>query len=178
MPDYRRNRVPGATYFFTVVLHDRKSDLLVRYVDVLRIAVRTVRDKRPFHIDAWTVMPDHLHCMWTLPEGDADYSTRWRLIKSAFSAALPREETRSLVMIDRGERGIWQNRFWEHTIRDDDDYVAHLDYTHFNPVKHGLVANALDWPFSSFRACIERGLYPPQWAGGVGGDVAEAGERR
>jgi putative transposase len=177
MPDYRRNRVPGGTYFFTVNLRDRNSDLLVTQIEALRNAVRHVSAKSPFHIDAWVVLPEHMHCLWTLPENDTDYSGRWRAIKTVFSKSLPAVEQRSPVMLDRSERGIWQNRFWEHTIRDDRDYAAHMDYTHFNPVKHGLVQNAADWPYSSFRKCVARGLYPGNWIGAAH-DLAESGERR
>jgi putative transposase len=176
MPDYRRNRIAGATYFFTVNLLDRRSDLLVARIDALRDAVRKVRRRFPFHIDAWVVLPDHMHCLWTLPEGDSDFPRRWRDIKTAFSKSLPATEQRSRFMVHRGERGIWQRRYWEHTIRDDRDYAAHIDYVHFNPVKHGLVAEPLDWPFSSFRRCVVGGLYPADWLGG-GPKPAETGER-
>jgi putative transposase len=177
MPDYRRNRVPGGTFFFTVNLLDRGSDLLVARIDALRQAVRQVRARAPFHIDAWVVLPDHMHCLWTLPQGDADYPGRWRAIKTAFSKSLPAGEPRSPVRTSRGERGIWQRRYWEHTIRDDRDYAAHMDYTHFNPVKHGYAAHPADWPFSSFRRCVTSGLYPAEWLGG-GNAPPETGERR
>ena len=135
MPDYRRNRVPGGTYFFTVNLLERTSSLLVTHVGALRDAVRTVRSRRPFHIDAWVVLPDHMHAVWTLPAGDADYSGRRKAIKIAFTKALSNTEHRSPVCATKGERGIWQRRFWEHTIRDEEDYAAHVDYVHVNPVK-------------------------------------------
>jgi putative transposase len=175
MPDYRRNRVPGGTFFFTVNLLDRSSDLLVTEVDALRQAVRQVRARAPFHVDAWVVLPDHMHCLWTLPEGDADFPGRWRAIKTVFSKSQPADEKRSPVMSRRGERAIWQRRYWEHTIRDDRDYAAHMDYIHFNPVKHGYVEHPADWPFSSFRHCVARGLYPEGWLGG-GSTPAETGE--
>jgi len=104
-----------------------------------------------------------MHCLWTLPEGDADFPSRWRAIKIAFSKSLPTGERRSPVMITRGERGIWQRRYWEHTIRDERDFAAHMDYTHFNPVKHGLAEHPADWPHSSFRRCLASGLYPAGW---------------
>ncbi len=176
MPDYRRSRIPGATYFFTVNLLNRRSDLLVAQIDALREAVRRTRVRSPFHIDAWVVLPEHMHCLWTLPEGDCDYPGRWRAIKTAFAKSLPPNEQRNPVMVRRGERGIWQRRYWEHTIRDDRDYAAHMDYIHFNPVKHGLARGPGDWPFSSFRRCVTRGLYPPDWIGGDS-EPAEAGER-
>jgi putative transposase len=176
MPDYRRNRVPGGTYFFTVNLLDRRSDLLVKQIDILRDAVRRARIRAPFHIDAWVVLPDHMHCLWTLPPGDANFPARWRAIKIAFVKSLPAGESRSAVMTSRGERGIWQRRYWEHTIRDDRDFAAHMDYTHFNPVKHGLVAHPADWPYSSFRRCVDGGLYPQGWTG-ASDEPQKTGER-
>lgn len=170
MSDYRRNRVPGGTYFFTINLRDRRSDLLVKQIDALRTSVRRVMAKAPFYVDAWTILPEHMHCVWTLPKDDADYSKRWRAIKTLFAKAVPTDRHHG--------RGIWQNRFWEHTIRDDADYAAHMDYTHFNPVKHGLAGNAADWPFSSFRRCVAKGLYPADWTQTVGGELPDAGERR
>ena len=130
MPNYRRNFVPGGTFFFTVAL-------LVSEIDLLRKSVRRVKGLYPFEINAWVVLPDHLHCIWTLPEGDADFATRWRLIKLLFAKRLPKDERRSAVRKKRGERGIWHRRYWEHTIRDDRDYRSRVDYVHFNPVKHG-----------------------------------------
>jgi putative transposase len=176
MPDYRRNRIPGATYFFTVNLLERGCDLLVVHIDALRDAVRKARTRSPFHIDAWVVLPDHMHCLWTLPKGDSDFPRRWRDIKTAFSKSLPASEKRSPIMIHRGERGIWQRRYWEHTIRDDRDYAAHTDYVHFNPVKHGLVDEPLEWPFSSLRRCVVSGLYPADRLGGLP-EPPETGER-
>jgi putative transposase len=127
MPDYRRNRVPGGSYFFTVNAANRKSDLLVREIEILRASVRALRFTRPFHIDAWVVLPEHMHCIWTLPEGDADYSGRWRAIKTRFSKALPEVGSRRPEALARDGREIWQKRFWEHTIRDERDYAAHMD---------------------------------------------------
>lgn len=175
MSNYLRNRVLGGTYFFTVNLLDRKSHLLVNRIDLLRDAVRCVKQRRPFHIDAWVVLPDHLHAVWTLPEGDADFSGRWREIKKAFVKALPETEWRSAVRMEKGERGIWQRRFWEHTIRDEADYAAHVDYVHINPVKHGWVQQVADWPHSTFHRAVEEGVYPKDWAGTVA-DL-DAGER-
>jgi putative transposase len=165
MPNYHRNRVPGGTYFFTVALADRRSSLLVERVELLRGSVQRVRELRPFHIDAWVVLPEHMHAMWTLPEGDDDYRSRWQAIKLLFSRQISKGERLSASRAKRGERGIWQRRYWEHTIRDDRDYAAHMDYIHFNPVKHGFVANAADWPYSTFRRCAANGQYPADWAG-------------
>jgi putative transposase len=163
MPQYRRNYAPGGTYFFTVNLQDRGSRLLVSEIELLRAAVRRVRQDAPFLVDAWVVLPDHMHCLWTLPDGDADFSARWRAIKKRFSWALPSIEMRSDVNRSRGERAIWQRRFWEHTIRDARDHAAHLDYIHFNPVKHGLAESAANWPFSSFHRAVRHGQYPADW---------------
>ena len=165
MPDYRRYRVPGGTYFFTVNLLERHSnDLLIRHIDLLRHVVRETRKRWPFHIDAWVVLPEHLHCVWTLPAGDDDNSNRWRVIKQGFSKALPATERRSSVRLARGERGIWQRRFWDHLIRDETDYAAHVEYCHINPVKHGLVMRVADWPYSTFHQYVERGIFPLDWA--------------
>jgi putative transposase len=163
MPNYRRNRVPGGTFFFTVNLRDRASDLLVTRIDALRNAVRQTRSLAPFHIDAWVVLPNHMHCLWTLPEGDSDFPKRWHAIKAAFSKSLPLDGTPTPNMARRGYRGIWQRGYWEHTIRDDRDYAAHIDYTHFNPVKHGFVTTPADWPFSSFHRRVSDGMYPAGW---------------
>lgn len=175
MSNYRRNRVPGGTYFFTVNLLDRQSGLLVKHIDELRAAVRQTKRLHPFHIDAWVVLPDHLHCVWTLPENDADYSRRWQAIKKTFSKAIPPDEQRSKVQTQRNERGIWQRRFWEHTIASDRDYAAHIDYIHFNPVKHGWVQTVKDWPYSTFHQWVAKGIYPLDWAG-CGESIAGAGE--
>jgi putative transposase len=133
---------------------DRRPNLLVRYIDALRAVVRRVRARAPFHIDASVVLPDHIHCLWTLPQGDADFPGRWRAIKIAFAKSLPAAEPRSAMMFRRGERGIWQRRYWEHTIRDDRDFAVHFDYIHLNLVKHGLVRDPADWSHSTFRRCV------------------------
>jgi putative transposase len=176
MPDYRRNRVPGGTYFFTVNLLERSSGLLITHIDALREAVRKVRAQRPFHIDAWVVLPDHMHAVWTLPPSDNDYSARWKAIKIAFAKTLPKTEYLSPARSAKGERGIWQRRFWEHTIRDERDYAAHVDYVHINPLKHGLVSSVKEWPHSSFHRFVEQGVYALDWAG-QGVDDLPAGER-
>jgi len=177
MPDYRRFRIAGGTYFFTVTLLDRQCGLLTRHIDALRAAVRATRTLRPFHIDAWVVLPDHLHCIWTLPPGDADFSNRWKAIKIRFVQALPRDEPRSGVRAAKGERGIWQRRFWEHAIRDENDYARHLDYVHINPVKHGWAASVREWPYSTFQRWVEAGVYAPDWAGGGVEEDLPTGER-
>ena len=154
---YRRSFVPGGAYFFTVVTAGRYPFFRDREaVDVLRLAVRRVDEKRPFTVDAMVVLPDHLHCIWTLPPGDDDFPTRWRLIKTWV--------TRHQIFA-HGERRrpVWQPRYWEHTIRDDTDYRQHVEYIHYNPVKHGFVRKAADWAYSSFRRYVKAGLYPEYW---------------
>src|SRR5690606_4304683 len=141
-------RVPGATYFFTVNLFDRRSDLLVRHINLLRDTVRATKARHPFHIDAWVVLPEHMHCVWTLPEGGADFALRWKVIKFGFAKRLPPTETLTATQRCRGERGIWQRRYWEHLVGDERDYQHHIDYVHFNPLKHGLVSRVADWPYS------------------------------
>src|SRR5262245_18124287 len=137
MTNYRRNVVPGGTYFFTLNLVDWRSRLLTQNIAALRSAFREIRSRHPFGIDAIVVLPDHLHALWTLPAGDTGFAMRWRLIKSAFSRTLPKLEAISASRSARGERGIWQRRYWEHTVRDERDFAHHVDYIHFNPVKHG-----------------------------------------
>lgn len=176
MSDYRRARVPGATYFFTVNLRDRSSDLLIREIDLLRDTVRATKARHPFHIDAWVVLPEHMHCMWTLPEGDADFALRWKVIKFGFSRRLPSQEALSATQHRRGERAIWQRRYWEHLIRDDRDYQRHFDYIHFNPLKHGHVQRVVEWPYSSFHRAERVGLYPRNWCGGAVAEEEGFGE--
>ena len=167
MPDYRRAWHPGGTYFFTVSLLQRRgNDLLTRHIDLLRDTVRMVRERHPFVIHGWVVLPDHMHCVIELPSGDVDFATRWRLIKIGVSKGLPLTEWRSRTRFNRGERGIWQRRYWEHLIRDEADFRAHMDYVHFNPVKHGLVKRVVEWPHSTFHRLVRLEVYPPDWAGG------------
>jgi len=150
MSNYTRPKVPGATVFFTVNLASRGAWLLVDEIDHLRAAVIRTRFERPFYIDAWVVLPDHMHAVWTLPEGDRDFSTRWRIIKARFSRAVPAGERRPSHRARR-ERAVWQRRFWEHHIRSEADYRAAVEYCFLNPVKHGFVTEPEDWPYSSFR---------------------------
>ena len=158
MSNYHRPSAPGASIFFTVALADRTSDLLVREIGLLRHAVRITRAERPFSINAWVALPDHLHCVWTLPAGDADFSTRWSVIKARFALSVP-EGVRRPSHVARRERGVWQRRFWEHHVMDEEDYAAHVRYCWMNPVKHGLVERPEDWPFSSVRRGIRAGRH-------------------
>ena len=159
---YRRNYVPGGTFFFTVTLRDRRADTLVREIDGLRAAFVRTMTARPFTLDAVVVLPEHLHAVMTLPDGDTDYSGRWRAIKSEFVRGL-RKRGYAIAQNARGEAMLWQTRFWEHTLRDEDDLRRHVDYIHFNPVKHGLVKRPTDWPHSSIHRYIADGRLLADW---------------
>jgi len=164
MPQYRRAKIEGSLFFFTVVLAERRSNLLFEQIERLRRSYRVVQQRRPFETIAVCILPDHLQALWALPEGDADFSTRWSLIKSGFSRGLD-AQPRSASKIVKREKGIWQRRYWEHAIRDDTDLDRHVDYIHFNPVKHGHVKRVADWPHSSFHRYVERGLLAADWGG-------------
>lgn len=158
MSNYQRIRIAGACYFFTVVTWRRKPIFIDdARVSLFREALRKVKVTRPFQIDAMVILPDHLHCLWRLPGGDADYSGRWREIKKAFSRQI------DITTNHRNERMVWQRRFWEHTIRDESDWRQHMDYIHYNPVKHGLVQRPGDWPWSSFASAVKKGWYDAEW---------------
>ncbi|MFZ4792435.1 MAG: REP-associated tyrosine transposase [Candidatus Competibacteraceae bacterium] len=163
MVHYRRAYIPGASYFFTVTLRNRRSQLLVEHVDVLRAAVHTVKQLSPFTLDAAVILPDHLHMIWTLPEGDSDFSGRWRAIKARFTHALV-DQGVALHRNPRGEYDLWQRRFWEHWLRDEVDFGRHVDYIHYNPVKHGHADRPAAWPWSSIHRYIETGILSPDWA--------------
>jgi putative transposase len=167
MPRYVRARIAGGTFFFTVTLADRTSDALVRHVAVLRDVYRSVRQRCPFETIAICILPDHLHAIWSLPAGDSDFPARWSMIKAGFSRALP-AASRAPSKIGKREKGIWQRRYWEHVIRDQRDLARHVDYTHFNPVRHGLVPRVRDWPHSSFHQYVARGDLPADWGGDIG----------
>lgn len=165
MPSYRRAWVPGGTWFFTLTLQQRRdNDLLVREIELLRRCVAIERSRRPFSVLAWVVLPEHMHWLWRLPSDDCDFATRWRRIRTDFSRGIARHEFLTPERLRRGERGIWQRRYWEHLIRDDDDLRRHVDYIHANPVKHGHASRAADWRHSSFHAWVARGAYPADWA--------------
>ena len=149
MPNYRRLYVSGGTYFFTVTLADRRSRLLVEHAPALRDAWRFTFRRMPFRTIAYVVLPDHLHCMWRLPDGDTDFSTRWKVLKARFSRAIHRTED-AAIRLRGGERGVWQRRFWEHLVRDQRDFDAHIRYIHDNPVRHGHALHRDDWPWSSW----------------------------
>jgi putative transposase len=176
MVRYRRNLVPGGTFFFTVALADRRSSALVDHVGLLRAAFRQARNRSPFVIEAIVILPDHLHAILTLPPGDADFPGRWKSIKAAFTrgvivsgTAVPRDR--------RGEYFLWQRRFWEHTIRNDQDFERCANYVHFNPVRHRLVSSPVAWPYSSLHRYIRAGILPSDWGGDGREDDAGFGER-
>jgi putative transposase len=166
---YRRAFIPGGSFFFTVVTEKRRPLFhSADVVDTLRRAFQVVKSSRPFELDAIVVLPDYLHCIWSLPLGDHDFATRWRLIKTWFTKHCdPALRTKpDLSLQARREQALWQHRYWEHALRDETDYARHVDYIHFNPVKHGHVFTALDWPHSSFRRYVEAGVYPADWGAG------------
>jgi putative transposase len=168
MADYRRSKIAGGTYFFTVVAHERRPVLTTEMVRVaLREAIQQAKTTLPFQIEAWVLLPDHLHCVWTLPEGDTNYSARWAIIKRLVSGRCAKmvNAPQSNSRHKRNERTFWQRRFWEHQIRDDDDMARHVDYVHWNPLKHGLVKVVKDWPYSSFHKYVAKGAYPNDWGG-------------
>jgi putative transposase len=159
MSNYRRLYIPGGTYFFTVVTYRRRLIFCdEERVKLLRQAFREVKDKRPFELLAMVVLPDHLHCIWRLPFDDADFSTRWQMVKTAFSRRLPADTETN------GAKTIWQPRFYEHCLRDESDFHRHLDYLHYNPVKHGLTSSAAEWPYSSFKRFVNMGWYAINWS--------------
>ena len=163
---YRRAFTPGGTFFFTLVTEGRRPIFAAAgAIDTLRQAFWEVRQSRPFDIDAAVIMPDHLHCIWTLPSDDADFATRWRLIKTWFtkhcSPALRAEPNPARTA--KREQAVWQHRYWEHLLRDESDFTRHVDYIHYNPVKHGLAVSPIDWPYSSFHRHVKAGVYPPDW---------------
>lgn len=178
MTRYRRDAA-GSTYFFTLVTYRRRPILCADAVRAaLKHAIRDVRGRRPFAIDAFVLLPDHLHCIWTLPDGDSDYSTRWSQIKALVSLACREQHDESPLVSasarKRREVGVWQRRFWEHRIRDEVDFERHADYVHYNPVRHGHAAHACEWPYSTFRRYVEGGIYPRDWGGVPGcGDIGE-----
>jgi len=169
MPNYRRAWSPGGTYFFTVVTHQRRPIFAEANArQLLRRAFLHAKQKAgPFHVEALCLLPDHLHCIWTLPENDCDYPTRWKNIKAYFSHTYRKQGGISGVLsgskIEKGEVGIWQRRYWEHLIRDRDDLNRHIDYIHYNPVKHGLAKSAGAWPWSTFHRYVRDGYYAPDW---------------
>ena len=163
MVKYRRTFLPGGTFFFTVTLRNRRAKYLTEHIDTLRQAMRTTQIKKPYHINAVVILPDHLHTIWTLPQNDNDYSTRWRDIKTIFTKELLKKGCR-FPKDNRHRHALWQSRFWEHTIKNQEDLEHHINYIHYNPVKHGLVDSVLHWPYSSFHKYLHQGTLPKNWA--------------
>jgi putative transposase len=174
---YRRSNAEGGTYFFTLTLADRRSDLLVQHIDKLRAIFSDVKAAHPFAVVAMVVLPEHFHAIWRLPPGDADYPMRWSLVKAGFTRQMKKVEHIGVSRVIRRERGIWQRRYWEHQIRDEADLARHVNYIHYNPVKHGWVERPVDWPHSTLHGYIERGMEPPNWGGKLGDETGSFGER-
>ena len=154
---YRRHYRKGGCYFFTAVSYRRQKIFCTDASNkVLRKAFQRVRQKHPFKINAIVVLPDHIHCLWTLPVGDQDFSSRWRLIKYHFTRNYQHQ-------VINPNNPVWQNRYWEHLIRDSEDFQRHVEYIHYNPVKHDFVSAPRDWPWSSFHRYVKQGIYPVSW---------------
>jgi putative transposase len=180
MSEYRRTYIPGASYFFTIKTLDRRPILIeAPYRIALRQAIIEVRSKLPFESIAWVLLPDHLHTIWRLPDTDANFSLRWSLIKQRVTrecTGLTRNAPTTESRQRRNEGTIWQRRFWEHVIRDDTDFRNHIDYIHYNPVKHGYVERPVDWPYSTFHQYVRDEVYPIDWAFADGDTESNYGE--
>ena len=158
MSDYRRAFSPGGYFFFTVVTYKRQKLFLnENNIIILRKALRHVKNNNPFEIDAIVVLPDHIHTIWRLPQDDSNYSLRWRLIKHYVSTHI------DATINHRKEKNIWQRRFWEHNIRNENDWRNHMDYIHYNPVKHGYVEHPRHWKYSSYSNSFIKGWYDSSW---------------
>lgn len=178
MSNYRRAYVPGGAFFFTVVTHNRRPFLTnADAIQALRESITELQKSMPFTVDAWVVLPDHFHCIWSLPQGDHDFSKRMGRIKAGFSRRCPHyaDDALSSSHIARHESGVWQRRFWEHSIRDENDYACHFDYIHVNPLKHGLVQRVIDWPHSTFHRYVKDGVHPADWCGDISMTLMENG---
>ena len=160
---YRRSQMEGGCYFFTVNLEDRTKKHLIEHIEILKNAFNYTMKKHPFKIDAIVILPEHLHTIWTLPKGDNNYSKRWILIKSYFSRHIPKTESLSRSRKLKRERGVWQRRYWEHQIKNEKDLEQHVNYIHYNPVKHGYVTTAIDWPHTSIHKYIRKAIVPKNW---------------
>ncbi|MFC1748622.1 transposase [Pseudomonadota bacterium] len=166
MVRYRRSQTLGASYFFTVNLHDRSQRYLTDHINHLRHAISTVHKQHPFEIIAIVVLPEHLHTIFKLPEGDHHYPKRWQAIKSRFTRALVKEGA-PLRKNLKGEYNLWQRRYWEHQIRDEEGMQRHIDYIHYNPIKHGHVSQVKNWPHSSFHRYVQKEVLNENWGGQV-----------
>lgn len=169
MSNYKRLKSEGGTFFFTVVTNKRQPVFdIPECIKYLRASIKETRRTYPFHVDAWVLLPEHMHCIWTLPDNDSNYSRLWGLIKQGFTkrarGLLP-DQSISLSRIRHREASVWQRRFWEHEIKNEEDFNNHIDYIHYNPVKHGHVTRVQDWPYSTFHRYVKEGIYPVDWAG-------------
>jgi len=176
MVHYRRCRIESASYFFTLALADREAKTLTEHAALLGDSLRRVQRLKPFRVDALVLLPEHLHMVWTLPESDSDYPSRIQALKAGFTFSLGRAAGLSLPLRTEGGRQLWQRRYWEHCLRDEDDLRRHIDYIHFNPVKHGWAQRAADWPYSSFQRHVRLGSYAEDW--GVAEGLAEMSGNR
>jgi putative transposase len=166
MVNYRRNYQEDGIYFFTVTLQNRQSSALIEHVDLLRAAIKQTKLENPFAIKAIVILPDHLHTLWELPNKDVDYSLRWKKIKTYFSKSIKKQGV-VLKQNKQGEHDLWQRRFWEHTIYDERDYENHVNYIHYNPVKHHYVNRPVDWPYSSIHRYIRSGILTKDWGANI-----------
>lgn len=171
MSEYIRSYTQGATYFFTLVSYNRRDIFCNEdFLQAFKNSIKQIQQQYHFEIIAWVQLPDHLHCIWKMPENDANYSMRWSQIKRLTTQACPQYQLSlnelSHSKAKRHERGVWQRRFFEHQIKDEADLIKHMDYLHYNPIKHGLVTRVLDWPYSSFHRCVRQGFYAEDWSGG------------
>ena len=173
---YRRANIAGGTYFFTVNLAERGKSILIEHIAYLRNTINLVKKRHPFIVDAMVVMPDHFHLLMTLPPNDNDFAKRIMLIKAGFSRSLPKTERINRSRKLKGERGIWQRRYWEHMIRNETDYARHVDYIHYNPVKHGCVKNASEWQYTTLHQFIERKIVSPDWGRADDFEIENFGE--
>ncbi len=175
MVAYRRNHHTSGIYFFTVTLNNRQSTLLIDQINILQKAIQITKFVKPYKTIATVILPDHIHALWQLPDGDTDYSGRWQSIKSHFTSGLNKVGFH-LKKDNRGEYRIWQRRFWEHTIVNEEDLHAHINYIHYNPVKHGLVSRVMDWPYSSFHYYVKKGILDKDWSTSSDEDNSGFGE--
>lgn len=164
---YKRSDIKGGTYFFTVNLIDRKSTLLIDQINHLKAAINNVKQNHPFKINAMVTFPEHIHAIWTLPPDDSNYAKRWMLIKSTFSRKIPKKKSINKSRLSKRERGIWQRRYWEHTIKDEKDLINHIDYIHYTPIKHQHVKTPTDWPHSTIHHYIKTGRVEPNWGSDI-----------
>ena len=172
MPQYIRSYTKGATYFFTLVAYERRPIFCKNdFLEAFRASIKTVQQQYPFEIVAWVQLPDHLHCIWQMTDDDTNYSQCWSRIKRLTTKACPQYhlsmQDLNSSKVKRNEKGIWQRRFNEHQINNEEDFINHMDYLHYNPVKHGLVESVADWQYSSFHRYVKNGIYAVDWGANI-----------